>query len=145
MLPTRGISESVFPKADARRFSTWILPRLPLSSYTRDRANWYGRHEGPVDLGTKPARAVRLTARPLPGHRRRWRRRHIQAGAGRHMLKSDPTLCSASSPAPQQWQRRSAEQYNIVMSGRRPPIKGLFSAMGRSRVRSCLRPVVAVL
>jgi hypothetical protein len=41
--------------------------------------------------------------------------------------------------------RRSVERYNIVMSGRRPLIKGLFSAMGRSRVRSCLRPVVAVL
>ena len=42
-------------------------------------------------------------------------------------------------------QRRSVEPYNIVMSGRGPLINGLFSAMGRSRVRSCLRPVVAVL
>ena len=42
-------------------------------------------------------------------------------------------------------QRRSVERYSIVMSGRRPLIKGLFSAMGWSRVRSCLRPVVAVL
>lgn len=46
--------------------------------------------------------------------------------------------------APQR-QRRSVERYSIVMSGRRPLIKGLFSAMGRSRVRSCLRPVAAAL
>lgn len=41
-------------------------------------------------------------------------------------------------------QRRSVERYNIVMFGRRPLIMGLFSAMGWSRVRSCLPPVVAV-
>ena len=70
---------------------------------------------------------------------------------GQVLHGSTPSLPSGGrSPAlgaeavPRNKSGAGSERYKIAMSGRRPRIKCLFSAMRRSWVRSCLRPVAAV-